>query len=132
MFEITVLKNGTGYIESARTADYLKGIVGFQTRSTYVSNNTGSLEYNASNTPRTVTFSGLSKKDVFGNVYNNSVTIPAWSSKVLIPNGTATATNTAPVANAGSSKVITLPTNSVYHYPEPEQIQMVQLRAIPG
>ncbi len=113
MFEITVLKNGTGYIESARTADYLKGIVGFQTRSTYVSNNTGSLEYNASNTPRTVTFSGFSKKDVFGNVYNNSVTIPAWSSKVLIPNGTATITNTAPVANAGSSKVITLPTNSV-------------------
>ena len=113
MFEITVLKNGTGYIQSARTIDYEKAIVGFQTHSTYVADNRGTLEYNASSTPKVVSFSGLSKKDVFGNVYNNSVTIPAWSSKVLIPNGTTTTSNKAPIAIAGTSKVITLPTNTV-------------------
>jgi hypothetical protein len=45
----------------------------------------GILEYNASSTPRVVSFSGSSKKDVFGKVYDNSVTIPAWSSKLLLP-----------------------------------------------
>jgi hypothetical protein len=54
-----------------------------------------------------------SKKDVFGKVYNNSVTIPAWGSKILIPNGSTDTDNSAPVANAGSSKLITLPVNTV-------------------
>jgi len=112
MSEITVLKNGTGYIQSARTMGNVKGTVGFEKHGTYVSDNTGTLEYNASNTPRVVSFSGLSKKDVFGNVYNNSVTIPAWGSKILIPNGLAIAPNIPPVANAGVSIVITLPTNT--------------------
>jgi hypothetical protein len=87
MFEISVIKNGSGYIQTPKTIAYVTGTAGFETHSIYVADNTGSLEYNASSTPRTVTFTGLSKVDVFGNVYNNSVTIPAWGSKVLLANG---------------------------------------------
>lgn len=69
-------------------------------------------QYNASGTSKVVAFSGLSYMDVAGTVYNNSITIPAWSSVVLVANGTATTTNKAPVANAGTDKIITLPTNT--------------------
>ncbi len=109
---VTTLYNGTGYIDDFLAFNTMKTTFGIETKSINVPN-TGSLEYNASSTPSVVSFSGQSKKDVYGNVYNNSVTIPAWSSKVLIPNGTATTSNKAPIANAGTSKVITLPTNSV-------------------
>ncbi len=109
---ITTLYDGTGYIDDFLSFNTIKTTFGIETKSINVPN-TGSLEYNASSTPRVVSFSGLSKKDVFGNVYNNSVTIPAWSSKVLIPNVTSTTSNKAPLADAGTSIVITLPTSSV-------------------
>jgi parallel beta-helix repeat protein len=47
-------------------------------------------QYNASGTSKVVPFAGLSYVDATGTVYNNSVTIPAWGSKVLIANGLAT------------------------------------------
>ncbi len=109
---ITTLYNATGYIDDFLSFNTMKTTFGIETKSINVPNN-GSLEYNASSAPRVVSFSGLSKKDVFGNVYNNSATIPAWSSKVLIPNGTAPTSNKAPLANAGTDIVITLPTSSV-------------------
>ena len=111
---ISTLYDATGYIDDFLTFNTMKTTFGIERKSINVPNN-GLLEYNASSTPRVVSFSGLSKKDVFGNVYNNSVTIPAWSSKVLIPNGTATTStaNKAPLANAGTSLLITLPTSSV-------------------
>ncbi len=107
---VSTLLNRTGYIEQNLPFSYLAGTVGIEKNSINVVN-TGVLEYNASNTPKAVSFSGLSKKDVFGNVYNNSVIIPAWGSKILIPNGLAVAPNVAPVADAGINIVITLPTN---------------------
>lgn len=88
---------------------YLTGTIGIETHSINVAN-TGYLEYNASNVNRKVYFAGLSKKDPKGNIYNDSVTIPPWDSRILIPNGT---TQTPPTANAGVDKNITLPTNSV-------------------
>ena len=69
-------------------------------------------KYNASDDQLVYSFSGLSKKDMYGTVYNNSATIPAWSSKILIDNGTASGGNISPVANAGTDKTITLPTNT--------------------
>ena len=107
---VTTNADGTGYQEGFFAFPYLTGTIGIEKNSINVVN-TGTLEYNASNTPIIVQFSGLSKKDVFGNVYNNSATIPAWRSMVLIPNGTTTP-NKAPVANAGTDKTIILPTNS--------------------
>lgn len=50
---------------------------------------TGNFQYNYSASPLTISFAGLSKKDCAGTVYNNSATIPAWGSKILIDNGTA-------------------------------------------
>ncbi|MEO5891209.1 MAG: T9SS type A sorting domain-containing protein [Ferruginibacter sp.] len=68
--------------------------------------------YNPTNSPVTVTFTGASYMDSKGVVYNNSVVIPAWSSKVLINNGTVAVTNVAPKANAGADIIVTLPANS--------------------
>ena len=110
LLTVTTNADGKGYLEGFFGFPYLTGTIGVEKNSINVVN-TGALEYNASNTPIIVQFSGLSKKDVFGNVYNNSVTIPAWSSKVLIPNGTTTP-NKTPIVNAGSDKTIILPTNS--------------------
>ena len=61
--------------------------------------------FNATNKTIIYQFSGLSKIDVAGNVYDNSVLIPAWESKVLLPNGIA------PVANAGIDTLIFSPSN---------------------
>ncbi len=109
-FGIATNADGTNYKEVNNPFSYLTGTIGIEKNSINVVN-TGTLEYNASNSPRIVQFSGLSKKDVFGNVYNNSVTIAAWRSVVLIPNGTATP-NKAPIANAGVDKTILLPISS--------------------
>ena len=109
---VTTNADGGNYQEKYYPITYLTGTVGIEKHSLKVAN-TGTLEYNSGNTAKVVPFSGLSKKDVYGNVYNNSVTIAAYSSKVLIPNGTANTTNKAPVANAGTYKTITLPTNSI-------------------
>ena len=111
LLTVTTNADGKGYMEGFFGFPYLAGTIGVEKNSINVVN-TGALEYNASNTPIIVQFSGLSKKDVFGNVYNNSVTIPAWSSKVLIANGTTTP-NKTPIVNAGIDKTIILPTNSL-------------------
>jgi parallel beta-helix repeat protein len=70
-------------------------------------------EYNASSSPKVVSFSGLTYADAMGNTYSNSVTIPAWGSKVLILKGSAPVTNQAPTAIAGTDKSITLPLDNV-------------------
>ena len=112
LITVTTKEDGTGYLEDLFEFLNLNSTFGIEANSTKVIN-TGKLEYNASNTPKVVTFSGLSKKDVFGNVYNNTVTIPAWSSIVLMSNETLPPHNIAPIANAGSSQTILLPTNTV-------------------
>jgi len=108
---VTTYADNSNYKEANLGFSYLTGTVGVEKNSTQFAN-TGILEYNASSSPKVVNFSGQSKKDVFGKVYNNSVTIPAWSSKVLIPNGTIVA-NKPPVANAGTNQAINLPTSTV-------------------
>ena len=107
---VTTLSSGLGYIEQNLPFSYLTGTIGIEKKSINIPNG-GKLEYNASNSPKVITFSGLSKKDVLGNVYDNSVIIPAWSSKILIPNGLVVVPNKAPEANAGADIEITLPTN---------------------
>ncbi len=71
-----------------------------------------SIEYNQGYTRKKVLFTGYSKIDPKGNVYDNSVTIPKWSSIVLIDNGIASSANLSPEAYAGNSIAITLPTNT--------------------
>ena len=61
----------------------------YDVNSTMLASSISSIEYNASSTARKVSFLGLSKKDVYGNVYNNSASIPAWGSLILIDNGIA-------------------------------------------
>ena len=61
----------------------------YDVNSTMLASSSSSIEYNASSTARKVSFLGLSKKDVYGNVYNNSASIPAWGSLILIDNGIA-------------------------------------------
>lgn len=82
----TTNADGSDYKEEYFPYLYLADTIGIEKHSKKIVE-TGTLEYNASSSPRIVSFSGLSKKDVFGNVYNNSVSIPAWSSKVLFPAG---------------------------------------------
>ena len=98
-----VTTNGdlSNYKEIAYDVSYLNGTIGVEKHSKNVINN-GTFEYNASSAPRVVQFNGLSKKDVFGTVYNNSVSIPAWSSKVLLDNGVTSllpAVNLLPAIN---------------------------------
>ncbi len=68
------------------------------------------LHPNPTNAPDTIEFYALRKQDLKGNVYNNRAIIPAWSSLILIDNGSIP--NLAPSANAGSDQVKTLPTNT--------------------
>lgn len=79
-----------------------------------LTNTNTTLANNISNVVTPLSFVGLSKIDPKGNVYNNSINMPKWSSTILIDNGTATGTNIPPVANAGSDSTITLPVNSVH------------------
>jgi len=109
---VTTNIDGTDYQEEFYAFPYVTGTVGIEKHSTKFANN-ATIEYNATNSPRIVSFSGLSKKDVYGKVYNNSATIPAWRSIVLLPNGTSSTTNQAPKAIAGANQVITLPINTV-------------------
>jgi hypothetical protein len=109
---VTTNNDNSDYQEDYYGFSYLANTVGIEKHAVKLAN-TGTLEYNASNAPRIVTFSGLSKKDVYGKIYTNSVTIPAWSSKLLLPNGTTDPSNKPPVANAGTAKIITLPVSSV-------------------
>ena len=98
---VTTYANLSNYTETANSFSYLPGTVKTELHSKNVSN-TGILEYNASSVAKVVEFNGLSKKDVFGTVYNNSVSIPAWSSKVLLDNGVTSllpAVNLLPAIN---------------------------------
>ena len=115
--------NNTFYLRQPSTSYVYKTLAGWQTFTgqdthskkspkTITNVNELNFQYNASNTSKIVAFSGLSYKDVAGNVYNNSATIAAWSSLVLISNGVTSTTNKTPVANAGGDKSITLPTNT--------------------
>lgn len=87
-----------------------KPYINAETVSSNVSTAAKILPYNPTSSPTTYGFSGLSYKDVYGTIYNNSVTVPAWGSVFLIYNGTVT--NTPPTANAGIDQSITLPTNT--------------------
>ncbi len=78
---------GGHYITSADVFSYLTETVGIETFATNFLN-TGVLYTNPTNTISTLNFTGYSKKDIYGNVYNNSATIPAWNSLILINNGT--------------------------------------------
>lgn len=68
---------------------------------------------NPSYTPLVVGFSGLRKMDPKGNIFDNGAIVPAYSSLILINDGTAPVSNIPPVARAGSDQTITLPVNSV-------------------
>lgn len=68
-------------------------------------------EYNATSSPVTVNFPGTSYMTVAGVVYNGSIQIPAWSSRILIQ--TTATTNILPTVSAGSPITITSPANSV-------------------
>ena len=61
---------------------------------------------NPANTAYTYNFNTFSKKDIYGVIYNNSGTVPAWGSKIFIPNGQT------PIANAGVDQIIILPTST--------------------
>ena len=76
---------GGHYITSTDVFSNLTGTVGIETFATKFLN-TGVLYTNPTNTISTLNFTGYSKKDIYGNVYNNSATIPAWSSLILINN----------------------------------------------
>lgn len=67
-------------------------------------------QYNATASPVIYSFSGFRKMSPQGINYNNSYTIPAYGSVILIANGTTV--NALPTANAGANQSITLPTNS--------------------
>ena len=70
-------------------------------------------QYNASPNARIYNFTGRSKKDLSGNVYQNSIIIPAWGSKVLLSNNEGSIANKSPLANAGINATIILPTSTV-------------------
>jgi hypothetical protein len=67
-------------------------------------------EYNASSSSKTVNLGAL-YIDARNASYNGTITLAPYTSAVLIKTGTAT--NQAPVANAGADQVIILPTSSV-------------------
>lgn len=110
---ITTYVDRSNYTETVNNFSYIQNTCIQEIGSTRVNptNIASSLQVNPSSSPITYVFTGLSKKDVYGNVYNNSVGIPAWSSIVLIDNGSIT--NNPPTANAGADQTITLPTSTI-------------------
>jgi hypothetical protein len=81
----TTSGDGRNYRENTYGFSYLTNTVGIEKHSRHVVN-TAILEYNAGNSPKRVSFAGT-KKDIQGNTYQNSVTIPAWRGILLFPNG---------------------------------------------
>lgn len=67
-------------------------------------------EYNASNSVANISLGGNNYIDMSGLNYSGTLVLPAWSSIVLLRQGTA---NSLPIVSAGVDKTITLPTNSV-------------------
>lgn len=86
----------------------------YDVNSTEMGSNTNATSYiyNATNSPATTTFTGYSYVDPYGNIYNNSALLSAWTGKILIYNGTVPPPNKFPVANAGANISITLPVSS--------------------
>ncbi len=103
----------TNYQQGYRTYAYMKSPIGIETHSTTINatNAASRFDYNPSSNTLIVNFTGSSYIDAYGTVYNNSASIPIWSSKVLFYNGSTVVI--PPTANAGVDKTITLPTNSV-------------------
>lgn len=58
-----------------------------------------------------LTFSGFSRITIPGVIVNNSYTLPAWTSTIMLDT-LAIVPNVPPTANAGVDKTITLPVNS--------------------
>ena len=89
---ITTYSGGSNYSETYNNFSYVTGTCIQEVNSTRVnaSDSTSVLQYNATNAATTYTFSGYSKKDIYGTTYNNSATIPAWGSVIFLANGTTT------------------------------------------
>lgn len=77
--------NGNGNLSFSQW----KSFGGQDIHSTLYTGSAPTLYYNITLANRTVNFSGLSKKDVYGNIYNNSINIAAFESVLLFSNGTA-------------------------------------------
>lgn len=69
--------------------------------------------YNASSEPMVVTFEGKRKVDIYGKIYNNSATVSAWSSLILISDGDVEVPNVPPHAQGNKDTTITLPVSSI-------------------
>lgn len=112
LYAVTTYADRSNYQETVNNFSYIQNTCIQEVNSTRVNptNIASSLQVNPSASPITYVFTGLSKKDVYGTVYNNSVNIPAWSSVVLIDNGSII--NNPPTANAGIDQTITLPTST--------------------
>lgn len=67
-------------------------------------------EYNETGTPVVVSLGVNSYMDMYGTVYSTNITVPAYSSVVLLQ---TTAVNSLPLVSAGVDQSITLPTSSV-------------------
>ena len=98
---VTTYSAGTNYEAAYNVFSYLTATVGIETHSNRVnaSDSASVLQYNASASPITYTFTGYSKKDIYGTTYNNSATIPAWGSVIFLANGTTT----PPPSSSGNS-----------------------------
>lgn len=66
---------------------------------------------NPSFAPMVVTFEGQRKIDIYGNIYDNSANVPAWSSLILMPDGEGV--DISPQAQGNRDTTIRLPVNSV-------------------
>jgi|GEM_PF-816706 len=89
---VTTNADGSGYAENNRAFSYITGTIGQETHSTNFAN-TGVLYTNPSASSLVLNFPGYKKTIPQGNNYNNSYTIPAWSSVILIDNGFSPPTN---------------------------------------
>lgn len=92
--------------------------------STTFPSTTPDFRYNATSTPFTYSFPGLSKIDFRGVVYNNSVVIPPYYGNIFFPNGnatggtplSATSTATSIACNGGNSTVTVAATGGTAPY----------------
>jgi hypothetical protein len=83
---VTQWNPASNYDEKYYGFSYLKGLP--QEKISENVPNDGELVYNETSQPKTINFPGLSKNDVKGNTYDNSVTLPPYKSLILLDNGT--------------------------------------------
>lgn len=76
---------------------------------------TPDFQFNPTGLPITYSFSGLSKRDFRGVVYNNSAVIPPYYGNIFFPNGSSTVTNppvvvisSTPITCAGGTSTVTV------------------------